>query len=646
MSVVDEIKQRLDIVEIASGYLKLEKAGRNFKALCPFHSEKTPSFFIFPERQSWHCFGCGTGGDLLSFIMKKESLSFGEVLRLLAERAGVTLVQQQRASGEKTEAERLREVNEAAAQYYHSLLLDSPAAQEARDYLGRRGIRGETIKDFQLGFSPNSWDALQGCLLERGIERSEQLAAGLLVEAEGGVHDRFRNRLMYPIRDARGRVVGFGARALGDATPKYLNSPQTLIFDKGGILYALDRAKGAIRERNQVIFMEGYMDVIAAHQQGTVNAVATMGVALTEKHLSLLKGLTRNLVLALDPDLAGEEATRRGIEVARQAFHRQVLMPSFLGATSKLDADISVLSLPEGKDPDEIIRESPQAWQQVVENPQPLMDYLIETLTAKRDLSNPKEVSAACEQLLPILLEIGDDIQKELYLRKLARLVGVTERTLIGMAAKLQRTPKEKIRSPKSMALSPPPALSSGDRLESYCLSLLLQHPGLLEMGGELTPDLFGHIEKREIFKAWCDTPDPETLRQNLDINLRESFESLLAAALPPAEVKELELALADSIRRLKERRLRDLKAQEELLISEAESAEGGLEVAELSYALLHSMKDHSGETRGGTNEDSERLAALLQKGMEVNRELKGIFRERGSRKSKPQREVTNEPGR
>ena len=315
MNSIEDIKQRLDIVQLVSEYVNLQKSGRNFKALCPFHTEKSPSFFVFPEQQSWHCFGaCGTGGDIFSFIMKKEGLDFGQALHLLAEKAGVALIAasspQKQVDDKKRD--RLSEINEAAAEYYHHLLLNTSAGKMARDYTIERGLSPQTIDNFQLGFSPEGWETIRQYLISKGYEERELIAAGLLVEREGGGnYDRFRNRLMFPIRDMQGKLVGFGARALDDSLPKYLNSPQTLIFDKSNILYGIDHAKKAIRQDNLAIITEGYMDVLTAHQHSWENVVASMGTAVTDRQLAILKKLTRNLILALDADTAGEEAISR-----------------------------------------------------------------------------------------------------------------------------------------------------------------------------------------------------------------------------------------------------------------------------------------------------------------------------------------------
>jgi len=595
MSVIDDVKQRLDIVDVVSDYVALHKAGRNFRALCPFHTEKTPSFFVFPERQSWHCFGsCGTGGDVFAFVMKKEGVGFSEALSLLADRAGVPLVARQRERAEGGEWEKLHQMNEAAARYYHYLLLNYDGAETARRHLDGRGISRETVDSFELGFSPDSWDTLREHLTRRGYGVPDLVAAGLAVDkGDGSAYDLFRKRLMIPIRDDKGAVAGFGARALDDSIPKYLNTPQTPVFDKSGILYGMDKAKGAIREKGLAIIVEGYMDVIAAHQHGIANVVASMGTSLTDKQMGVIKRLTRNLVLALDADAAGDEATLRGLRVARQAFTERVSrVPDSLGGTSRLQASLKIVHLPRGKDPDEVIREDPQGWQALVDGAVSVMDYFVEAVTSRLDLGGEEGKAAAAERLLPLISEVADSVERELYLNKLARRIGVDEKTLARRAAQLQPTARE--RSTRTMAL--PPAQSGRYRLEEYYLSLLLQHPEFPNTGTHLSPDCFERTENREVFCAWCDSPDIESLRVRLDASLWEHVDLLRGRASPPANGRELGTDFADCARRLKEQRLKRLKALEEVLISEADS-----------------------------HGDKEEVKALLQKALEPNIELREL---------------------
>jgi DNA primase len=594
MSTIDDIKQRLDIVDVISSYLKLEKAGRNFKALCPFHQEKTPSFFIFPDRQSWRCFGCGAGGDLFSFVMKKEGTDFGETLKTLADKAGVSLERKKEAVESKS-IDRHYQINETAAQYYHDLLLRAPAAEGARDYaMKKRGLTSKTIDEFQLGFSAG--EGLKKHLIERGYSEKELLSLRLLGEKDGRTYDFFRHRLMFPIRDIKGRVVGFGARALDDSMPKYLNSPQTAIFDKSSILYAIDRAKGAIKEKGLVVIVEGYMDVITAHQYGFTNLVASMGTALTEKQIKVLKGLTRSFAFALDPDIAGDAATLRAIEVARHSLDRDNLeMPTWLGTNSKLRGEMKIISLPEGKDPDKVIREDPQAWQQLADHALPLMDHLLAVTASRLDLTKPEGRMQATNQLLPIIGELEDRKEEEIYLKKLANLLGIRERTLEGMAGRLRPTRSEKVSKTET---KPVASAYFGDRLEEYCLCLLLQHPELRDKAKELEPEYFERSENSEIFIAWRNTSNFEGLLDMIDnIELREHAKTLCGKVLPPAEERDWDRALIDCIRRLEERSLINMKIQEESLLSDAESE--------------------------GRSDD---IAILQQRGVEINLKLKETF--------------------
>ena len=601
MSTIDEIKERLDIVDVVSAYVTLQKSGRNFKALCPFHTEKTPSFFVFPERQTWHCFGsCGTGGDIFSFMIKKEGLDFGEALKLLADRAGVKLASKQKGQARDDEWERLYSVNEAAAQYYHSLLLDDKQAEFARKYLGQRGISSETIESFELGYSPNSWDALYQHVTSKGYKSADLVNAGLGASKENEtVHDQFRNRLMIPIKNEAGKVAGFGARTLDGSNPKYLNSPQTAIFDKGGLLYGLDRAKEAIREQNLAIIVEGYMDVLTAHQHSFTNVVAPMGTSLTDRQMNALKKLTRNISLALDADAAGEQATLRGLAVARQTFseRRDYRERGWLEGDSRLQGNLKIILIPQGKDPDDVIRENPDEWTRLVNEASTVMDYVFQAITSKLDIGTVAGKSAAVEQLLPVIIEMGSEIERDQYLKRLSKLVEVNEKTLIDKAAQLRPTAREK--GKKTISL--PSTSISRYPLEEYCLSLLLQHPELREHGAALSPEHFEGTENRELFVAWMNSSSIEELRNNLDASLHEHLDELLNKQFPPFSQRELETAIADYTRHLWAQRLRKIKTMEETLLSEAES-------------------------EGDINMIKDKVETLLKKSLEPNAQLKELF--------------------
>ncbi len=564
MSVIAEVKQRLDIVELVSEYVTLQKAGRNFKGLCPFHSEKHPSFFVFPAQQSWHCFGaCGTGGDIFSFIMKKEGIEFGQALRLLAQRGGITLSPSEtRDKAEDERKERLFQINEAATEYYHHLLSSTKAGEAVRSYLARRNIMPDTIKEFRLGFSPDAWETVKNYLLGKGYKEKELAEAGLIIEKEdGGSYDRFRNRLMFPIFDIQGRVTGFGARVLDDSLPKYINSPQTPIFDKSSILYGIDKAKSAIRKKNLVIIVEGYMDVLTAHQNDWQNVVGSMGTSLTEKQVGFIKGLTKNITLALDADLAGEEATLRG---------KAILAYS--------NAEANVILLPPGKDPDEVIREDPDLWQKLVEQAMPIMDFAFQSVISKIDINKAKDKSLAVQKLLPSIFEIKDATQRYHYVEKLARALKI-ERSELEVALQKLRNPRVKPQTSKQTEQSRPARQFVSSPIEEDCLALLLQYPELRTLAQELSPEYFEFTENREVFVKWQGAADISDLESKLDTSLLEHLYYLVNKIFPPAIGKSertRHFALADYILGLQEKFSRKLETEKEAAL-ELEREKGGI---------------------------------------------------------------------
>jgi DNA primase len=442
MSVVDEVKERLDIIEVISQYVPLKKAGRSYKGLCPFHNEKTPSFIVFAENQSWHCFGaCSTGGDVFSFVMKRENLDFGEALALLAARAGVELQPRSgTASADEQRLERLRQIVADAAVYFNYLLARAGEAAVARDYLARRGFTPQTWETWQLGYSLDSWDTLKDRLLSKGYTLAEIEEAGMIIRREdgSGYYDRFRGRLMIPIRDPQGRTIGFGARVLreepGRPQPKYINSPQSPLFDKSNVLYGLDMAKKAIREADLAVLVEGYMDVLMSHQVGVANVVAGMGTALTEAQMRQIKRYSGNLTLALDPDAAGDHATLRGLEAARQTMDQElqlVFSPTGLLRTeSRLKAQLRIAALPDGLDPDELAYADVGRWRQVIADAKPIVDYYLALVGREEDLSTARGKATAVERMAPIIREIANPVEREHQVQRLARLVKADERLI------------------------------------------------------------------------------------------------------------------------------------------------------------------------------------------------------------------------
>ncbi len=580
MSLISEVKQRTDIVEVISDYVPLQKAGRNFKALCPFHSEKHPSFFVFPEQQTWHCFGaCGTGGDVFSFIMKKDGIDFSQALHLLAQRAGVPLRSPEMPSeAEDKKKQRLFQINEAAAEYYQHLLSNTKAGEAARAYLSRRKIALETIKEFRLGFSPDNWEILKTFLMSKGFEEGELIETGLIIEKErGGSYDRFRNRLMFPICDIQARVMGFGARALDESLPKYINSPQTPIFDKGSSLYGIDKAKSSIRQRNLVIIVEGYIDVLTAHQHGWQNTVASMGTSITEKQLASAKRLTKNMALALDADAAGEEATLRSAEVLVQSLDKKVTpIPIWSGLVKYeniIDAEIEVIPLPQGKDPDEVIGEDPALWQNLVEQALPLIDFAFNTVLSKIDINKAKDKSLAVEKLLPLIGEIKDPIRQAHHVQKLARLLKLSESVIITTLRKSKSRPGKHFTEITKQPLSAHQVVSSP--VEEYCLALLLQYPGLRQQAQELSAEHFECTENREIFIKWQHSKDISKLKEKFDANLLEHLYYLINKLMLDKNDSERQHALKDCVLRLQERLSKRLEAGRELMFNLTREKEG-----------------------------------------------------------------------
>ena len=533
MSTVDEVKQKLDIVEVIGQYAKLTKAGRNFKAVCPFHNEKTPSFYVFPERQSWHCFGaCATGGDVFTFVMKKEGVEFGEALRMLADKAGVTLPSKIEAGPRKDEKDKLFEVNEAAVQYYHNLLVNSSAGEYAKNYLLGRGLTVKTIGDFQLGISPDGWEKLLTYLKEKNFSENEMMDAGLIVKNEDGrIRDRFHNRLMFPIRDARGRTIAFSGREMDGSQPKYMNSPQTAVFDKSGTIYGLDMAAAAIRSKDMAVIVEGYMDVIMAHQYGYNNVVASMGTAITEKHINILKKLTKNIALALDPDKAGEEAMTHSVDYENTA-----------------EVEIEIVKLPADEDPDEVIKRDSKIWEAAVANASPLAEYMVNFTASKYDLTKIMEKSKLISQLLPTIAKVENNLRRDRWIRTLSKLTKIDYNVIEGQLKKsLIGTHANKPLHRSNLV----PADTIGYiAREEYCIALLVQYPELKKQDEGLIPDYFQSIVNRELYCACLATDDTMALKERLEPSVREKLDNIIAKPIPAERVADRFTECALALRR------------------------------------------------------------------------------------------------
>lgn len=481
MSVIDLIKDHLDVAEVIGRTVQLQRAGRNLRGLCPFHSEKTPSFYVFPDSQRWQCFGCNKGGDIFTFVMETQGLDFRGALEELGRQAGVEvrpLTPTQVQAGAETE--RLLALNEAAANYFHTLLTSAPQATRAREYLQRRGFKVATLETFKLGYSLRAWDALRTHLLGQGFTVEDIVKAGLLVEKEeGGTYDRFRDRLMIPIRDRRGHVIAFGGRVLNpEDEPKYMNSPQSPLFDKSQVLFGLDLASQAIRETDAAIIVEGYMDVMIPYQEGYHNVVAPMGTALTEAHLKQLHRLTRHFIMALDPDAAGIHATIRGLETARQSLERD-WEPVFdarglIGYEGRLNADIRVVTLPDGLDPDELILRAPERWERLLTEAQPVVRFFFSQLLEQENKDEPKGKARIVDAMLPLLRDISNAIEREAYAQEIALHLGLDARMLLDRLRVRERV--EAVRREQGQNERERP-----QDQETHALRILLAYPALLE---------------------------------------------------------------------------------------------------------------------------------------------------------------------
>ena len=512
-----EIKQKLDLVELIGESVQLRRAGTSWKGLCPFHGEKTPSFVVTPARESWKCFGCGKGGDLFNFVMERDGVDFPTALRSLAGRAGVEL--SERSSREDAERKRLRDVLEAAIAFYHLVLTTHKAGTAALEYLHRRGFTDRTIETFQIGYAPTAWDALTAALRSRrGISDADLEAAGLVLRRQrgNGVYDRFRDRVIFPIRDASGHPTGLGGRVLGTYDPatqggKYINTPSTLLFDKSRTLYLIDRAKAGIRRTGRAVLVEGNTDALMAHQAGFDNVVGTLGTALTAGHVELVTRYAPRIALAYDVDAAGQNAATFG---ARE-------LTALIGEIERSEhrgrlTDVDVVRLPDGKDPDEVIRDTPDVWRSATEEPVPIMDFLIEQAAARHDLRTVPGKERFIAAVVPTLRTIADPVRRDGYTQALARRAGLDERTVL---AAIRRPEPATVRGrtdgaavgarinldavlAQPDAVDPHAAADVLEPAERILLRLLLLYPDLVPgLAGRVGPEQLVTTPARELWR-------------------------------------------------------------------------------------------------------------------------------------------------
>ncbi len=554
-SVIEEIKSRLDIVEVISQYIKLQKSGANYKAPCPFHSEKKGSFFVSTTKQIWHCFGCQKGGDIFGFVKEIEGVEFGDALRILANKAGVELKKQTPEAVQlKTERERLYEACELAAKFYERQLEGSKAGLEAKSYLLSRGLSELSIKDWRIGYAPDSWHGLGNFLNSSSYQNGEIEKAGLAVRSEtGSVHDRFRGRIMFPIFDFNSQVVGFGGRITQAKSPddaKYINTPGTILYDKSRILYGLDRAKVEIKKKNACILVEGYTDVIMSVQSGILNVVSSSGTALTLFQLKIMKRYTENLILGYDMDLAGDTANKRGIDLAlSEGFSVRVVRPPY-----------------EGKDPADVIAENPEEWKKAVLNTKSIMEYYFENALAGNDTSTPEGKKNISKLLLPAIKKLDNQVERSYWLKILAHELDAREEDLRQELKKVidVMTDTDLNTVPQKTAQKPRIEL-----LEERLLVLILKYANNIETVDIGCLVLFSERAK-EIFSALKESP--LDLDGRLPPEIKGYYDVLyLKAEIETVEEKEAAeetLFLINEVKNLK------LKAELEVISKKLRKAE------------------------------------------------------------------------
>ncbi len=573
---LEEIRRRADIVEIISPHVRLRKSGRRLSGLCPFHQERSPSFTVDPEKGLWHCFGCKAGGDLFSFVELTEKVTFQEAVELLARRLG--LPPRTPADAARTRArDRLLSMHEEAAHFF-AAGLKRGTGKRALAYLKRRGVSEESIEGFGLGYAPDAWDGLLQALGKRGFAGADLARAGLvLARNDGGFYDRFRNRLIFPIRDASGRAVAFGGRALAeDQQPKYLNSPETPLFQKGQVLYGFDRARSAIAESGRAIVVEGYLDVIACHEAGFAETVATMGTALTSQHVDVLRRRTERLVLGFDSDSAGLAAALRG----RELFARAGL-------------DVRVITMPEGRDPDDVIRDrGAPAFGELVEAALPMIEWELSRVLARADGRGEREMMEAVRDAVSVLARVPGGVEREHYVTWLARraasgspdrLRNMESAVREELARRAARAPRPaRTTAPAARQVAPAERQSAGkpaaSRLPDSLLAGVLQHGEYA--GGvisELGAEDFPEPEQREVFEAIVrlgergEAITPQSVLGEVEAAAKGLLARLALEEVPHDRVEEF---LASSVGRLVEARLGRQQRQLQERLSEAASDE------------------------------------------------------------------------
>lgn len=492
MDAVEDIKQRLNIEDVIGEYVELKRAGRNFKGLSPFNNERTPSFMVSPEKQIWHDFSSGKGGNMFTFVMEMEGLDFKGALELLARKAGIDLEQYRRnGSARGKQKERLYAALELAAKFYQAQL---KANREALEYvLKTRAFTKDTILEWRIGYAPNTGTALVNFLKRKQFTEREIQQAGLSTRRYRGVGDMFRGRIMIPLCDPQGRVIGFTARILADDpnAPKYINTPQTLLYDKSHHVFGLHLAKEAIRKSKFVVIAEGNLDVISSHQAGVRQVVATAGTALTEAHLKTLSRFTNDIRLSFDADNAGVNATERAIPIA-----------------SKVNVSLSIVTIPSGKDPDELVRQDADIWKDVIAKPKYALDWLIERYKSQLDITTAQGKRQFSDVILAVVRELSDQVEREHYLTQVATLIGVSKEALQAKLDHKAPTEPRRLKTAKAKLTAPDKTTVDYLRAQNRLLALVLMQPALRRHIDMITEDMLPEERAKKLLAFLRANPD------------------------------------------------------------------------------------------------------------------------------------------
>jgi DNA primase len=571
---IDEVRQRADIIDIISPVVQLKKTGRTFKGLCPFHDEKTPSFVVNPDRQTYHCFGCGEGGNIISFVMKTENLDFPDAVKALADRIGYTLHYVEGTSGRKTDdgkQARTYAANAAALAFFASSLKKDQAGKKALEYLKSRGFELPVIDRFKLGYAPDEWEAFAKYASSKGFKPSELLDAGLVVKSDkkpDHVYDRFRGRVIFPIFDLTDKIIGFGGRIIGEGTPKYLNSPETPVFHKSRALYALNWSKDAIKEQKEAIIVEGYTDVIALMDNGVENVVATLGTALGAEHLKLLARYTHRVVFVFDADEAGRKAAERGLELMRE-FYIGPEFRRFAELTESRHLDMFVAALPPGSDPADFTKEKGgDEFKALIKNAKPLVDFCLNSAFIGADIKTVTGKQKTAARAMEIIAVLPSSVAREEYLKRVADYLGLSYESVFDEFKKYV-SKKEPVRGQAPAAT--PARRDPARNVEREALKLMLQHPDRLgHILGNVSPEHFSHPDLRSVYElikeeyAAKGSVDPGGLINKLT----EESDRQTVTALSTEDIRtnDIERFSSDIIKRIKEfevaRRINILKAE------------------------------------------------------------------------------------